>query len=162
MAVGAGAVIVLLVFVLNTAALLSSYSTLERAVVDAATAGLRSASAGSPVVDGDEARNVIDQVLGVELRNVRFLKESPAAITNDAVVEVYNPPSAGVTVTLDGRTYDGPVVEVAVDAHLCPPVFACIPVRVRRRAALEADPLVPETATPVPPVTVQITLTPAP
>ncbi|MGD2104839.1 MAG: hypothetical protein PVJ55_06995 [Anaerolineae bacterium] len=161
-AVGAGAVLAVLVFLLNAAALLSSYEALDRTMQDAATAGLRSARAGSPDVDTADARAVVDRVLEVELQNVRFLQESPADLRKDAVLVVHNPPSLGASLTVDGRTYYGPVVEVGVQAHLCPPLFACIPVEVRRLAALEAETALPQTATPVPPVTVQITLTPTP
>lgn len=161
-AVGAGAVIALLVFVLNAAALLSSYHTLDRTVRDAATAGLRSARAGSPNVEEADARAVVERVLAVELHNVRFLAESPGELTESAALVVHNPPAGRSTVTVDGRTYHGSVVEVALEAHLCPPVFVCVPVRVRRSAALEVEGVVPPTATPVPPVTIQITLTPTP
>lgn len=162
LAVGAGAAIVLLVFVLNVAALLSSTYTLDRTVRDAATAGLRSARAGSPNVEEADARAVIEQVLAVELQNVRFLAESPGGLTESAALVVHNPPPGSATVTVDGRTYHGPVVEVALEAHLCPPVFVCVPVRVRRSAALEVEGVVPRTATPVPAMTIQITLTPRP
>ena len=160
MAVGIGTVITLLLFVLNVSALLSSYSALDRTVRDAATAALRTSTAGSPRVDPADAYETIEKVLSVELENVRFMRESVSELVNGFTVVVHNPSVQGGTVVVGGETYHGPVVELALDAHLCPPVFPCIAVCVRRLASLEAAGVQPPTATPVPEVTIEITVTP--
>lgn len=158
MAVGMVAVVAMLLFVLNASVTLLSYRALSRAAQDAATAALRSIEAGEQDLDEDRARAAAEDVLTVELGNVRFMQESPADVTAGLDMTVHNPTDESVEVR--GHWYYGPVVEVEIDAHLCPPFWACIGVTGRGMTSLETSQESVETATPVPTQGVDVTPTP--
>jgi len=158
MSVGMVAVVAVLLLVLNAAVTLLSYRALTRTAEHAATAALRSFEAGLQQVDQAKAQEEAEKVLAIELGNVRFMKETPAQVASTLDLTVHNP--SGDTVVVNGQTYHGPVVEVSLDAHLCPPVWSCIPVEGYGMTSLETTHQSIETATPVSRELIEVTPTP--
>lgn len=156
--IGMVALVAMLLFVINAGALLLSYRTLTRTAEHAATAAARSFEAGDQEMDESKAQDEAEKVLDIELGNVRFMQEAPADVAATLDLMVHNPTDG--TVVVNGQTYHGPVVEVSLDAHLCPPVWPCIPVEGHGMTALETSNQPVVTATSVPQELIEITPTP--
>jgi hypothetical protein len=158
--VGMVAVVAMLLFVLNASVALLSYRALNRAAQDAATAALRSIEAGTQELDEAKARDAAEDVLGVEVASIRFLQEAAADVVATLDLTVHNPTND--TVVVDGQTYHGPVVEVGIDAHICPPVWSCVAVRGQGVTSMETTNQSATSATAVPTLAIEITPTPVP
>jgi Flp pilus assembly protein TadG len=156
--IGMLALVAMLLFVINAGALLLSYRTLTRTAEHAATAAVRSLEAGDQQMDEAKAREEAEKVLDIELGGVRFMQEPPSDVAATLDLIVHN--TTNDTVVVNGQTYHGPVVEVSLDAHLCPPVWPCIPVEGHGMTALETSNQPAAVATSVPQEHIEITPTP--
>lgn len=157
-AIGMVAVVAMLLFVLDTGVFLMSYRKLTRTAEHAATAAMRSLEAGEQELNAARAQDEAEKVLDIELGNVRFMREAPADVASTLDLMVHNP--TGDIIVVNGETYHGPVVEISLNAHLCPPVWPCIPVEVHGMTVLETTNQPAAAATPVPLEQVEITPTP--
>jgi hypothetical protein len=162
MAVGMVAIVAMLLFVLNASITLLSYRDLNRAATNAAAAGLRGEEAGWAPVEPGRAEDAAQDVLEVELGNVRFMQEDPADVIAGLNVLVHNPAMGSGPVVVDGNVYEGPVVEVTLNAHLCPPAWSCIPVEAHGMMSIETTNDEAATATPGPTLEVTVVPTPTP
>jgi hypothetical protein len=150
-ALAIAALVGMFLLVVNGGMFLLSRLALERTVDDAAVAGLRTGTAGGPVINAGQAETEARQVLTLELANVKGLQEDPTVLANAATVNVSDLPAPGSCVAAGGECHPGSLVEVQLTATLCPPVWpTCFAVPVSRQAVLAATSQLPVVNTPIP------------
>jgi Flp pilus assembly protein TadG len=128
----------LFMVVINATVLITANRALNRAVEDAAVAALRTGVVGNAGINQSLAEAEARRVLRIELANVRMSDTVAAA-------------SSSASVTASGST-----VNVSATVHVCPLMWACIPMTVVRVSDLETVTFAPPAATLAPPVVIPV------
>ncbi len=146
------ALVAMILLILNGGTLLMQRGALDRAIRDAAIAGLRPYHAGHAEVNLSDIKKSVRHTLAVELNNVPRLQLPASQVADNAEINIYNPRNDTSCVSIGTDCVYGPVVEVIVRTVVCLPAWQCVTLTSEHKAALELvslDMALP-TPTPVP------------